>query len=346
MITQDTVLKKAKTDFVSFHGTKYKVNKTYVRRSEQTGQCKLCGLVCAKHGKFECYTRRSSLERGCVKCSRERHSEDSLSTRKRRWLSKCKKVHGNTYDYSKVVYVGSGKKVTLICRMHGSFTQSPIAHARGFGCKECGRERNKDTTVSFLRKAKIVHGSQYTYKKSIYKHSQIKVCISCKYHGDFWQTPNMHLTGQGCPSCKTLNINFYSAKSYTLGNRKVIVQGYEPQALDYLQKIKGLKPNELLVGRELPVIIYKDPVTNKNRKHFPDIYIPNQNRLVEVKSVFTLFNNLLITKRKREAAIKSGYKYSLIVVHSTGEVMLPTRWHLLSETSLRKALLVKKICAR
>ena len=28
-----------------------------------------------------------------------------------------------------------------------------------------------------------------------------KVCIICKVHGEFWQTPHNHLKGYGCKKC-------------------------------------------------------------------------------------------------------------------------------------------------
>ena len=34
-----------------------------------------------------------------------------------------------------------------------------------------------------------------------YIDSMTKVCIICPEHGEFWQTPNKHLNGQGCPKC-------------------------------------------------------------------------------------------------------------------------------------------------
>ena len=33
----------------------------------------------------------------------------------------------------------------------------------------------------------------------------IHVCIICPIHGEFWQTPNNHLFGAGCPTCPQSN---------------------------------------------------------------------------------------------------------------------------------------------
>ena len=57
------------------------------------------------------------------------------------------------------------------------------------------------TTEVFLEKAKQIHGDRYDYSKVEYKGSKNKVCIICPTHGEFWQTPNAHLCGQGCIRC-------------------------------------------------------------------------------------------------------------------------------------------------
>jgi hypothetical protein len=47
-------------------------------------------------------------------------------------------VHGDRYDYSKVRYVKMHTKVTIICKLHGEFTQTPNSHLQGHGCALCG----------------------------------------------------------------------------------------------------------------------------------------------------------------------------------------------------------------
>jgi very-short-patch-repair endonuclease len=56
-------------------------------------------------------------------------------------------------------------------------------------------------TYDFIERAKKCHGDKYDYSKSTYYRSLDKLIIICKKHGEFKQTPNMHLNGQGCPKC-------------------------------------------------------------------------------------------------------------------------------------------------
>ena len=59
----------------------------------------------------------------------------------------------------------------------------------------------RKTTSQFIAEAKAIHGDKYDYSKVEYINTDTKVCIICLVHGEFWQTPNNHLCGCGCPFC-------------------------------------------------------------------------------------------------------------------------------------------------
>lgn len=116
------------------------------------------------------------------------------------FLSECMEVHGSRYDYKKVHYVNALKPVIIICSIHGEFYQTPSKHINGRGCQKCGGS-SLSTTNEFISKANTIHKGRYDYHKVNYQKWNIKVTISCKIHGDFLQSPNKHLCGDGCPKC-------------------------------------------------------------------------------------------------------------------------------------------------
>ena len=120
------------------------------------------------------------------------------------FIKRAEEIHSNKYDYSKVEYKNMQTPVCIICPKHGEFWQRPIVHLNGSGCKECSRE--KKMSFDFIEKAKKIHGDKYDYSKVEYKGSKHKICIICPIHGEFWQTPNMHLRGNGCPRCAKMTI--------------------------------------------------------------------------------------------------------------------------------------------
>lgn len=125
--------------------------------------------------------------------------------KRKKFIEKAIKRHGDKYNYSKVEYVDSVTKVSIICPIHGEFLQTPQAHVRGNGCPECANKKRGDTFRSsgdeFIEKANAVHNGKYVYDKNSYVNAVTKVPILCLEHGTFWMTPTAHLSGQGCPKC-------------------------------------------------------------------------------------------------------------------------------------------------
>ena len=123
------------------------------------------------------------------------------------FIEKALLIHGTTYDYSKVNYIGPHDKICITCRIHGDFWQTPACHIYDRnGCPLCGRDKTANkkrlSTEKFISKSKEIHGDKYDYSKVQYIKSNIKVCIICPSHGEFWQTPNAHTSrASGCPIC-------------------------------------------------------------------------------------------------------------------------------------------------
>jgi very-short-patch-repair endonuclease len=107
--------------------------------------------------------------------------------------------HGSTYDYSEVDYHGVTVKVTIICKEHGNFDQSPRCHLRGKGCIRCSGTYKK-TTEEYIEDAIKVHGLIYDYSQIDCMGSN-QLTIICNKHGEFKQSKYNHLRGQGCPTC-------------------------------------------------------------------------------------------------------------------------------------------------
>ena len=121
------------------------------------------------------------------------------------FINRAKEIHNGKYDYSRVVYIKTSEKVTIVCPVHGAFEQTPHKHLRGQGCKLCGREQTRNGVDEFVRRARIVHGDRYDYSKVVYVATNKKVRIVCRVHGEFLQTPHSHVVlGQNCPMCAAM----------------------------------------------------------------------------------------------------------------------------------------------
>ena len=165
-----------------------------------------------------------------------------------------KEIHGDKYDYSKVEYKKSKEKVCIICPIHGEFWQIPYSHLKGFGCCKCGHEKTNfskfSNTNTFIEKARKIHGNKYDYSKVEYIDSKTKVCIICPEHGEFWQTPNKHLCGNGCQKCARETLwdkrGRISTKAFIEKAIKIHGNKYNYSKVEY----KGAKTNVCIICPE------------------------------------------------------------------------------------------------
>ena len=104
------------------------------------------------------------------------------------------------------------------------------------------------TTNQFIFDAKKIHGDRYDYSKVEYKKSLEKVCIVCPVHGEFWQTPNSHLYGRGCPKCGS------DIASEKISASKKGVKQVHREKKDVINQIKNLYGDKY----DLSKMIYKD----------------------------------------------------------------------------------------
>ena len=110
-------------------------------------------------------------------------------------------------------------------------------------------------------------------------------------------------------------------KKYTMPSGEIRnVQGYEPYALTELLKVYS--EEQIKTDRkDIPRIKYL--CGNKERYYFPDMYIPDDKIIVEVKSVWTYKcknDNIIL---KKEATEKLGYLYDIWIFDGNGKRVSP-----------------------
>lgn len=178
---------------VEVHGDRYDYSRVIYVNSNDPVE-----IICPVHGSFwQGLYQHTAKKTNCPKCFRD---NEKLSQAE--FIGRARHVHGDVYDYDKVVYVHGQIPVTITCRKHGDFTQRANSHLSGNGCKECFLEGNKLTTEEFIENARRVHGDTYDYSKVNYLGNKVEVEIVCPRHGSFWQKPNSHVSSKnGCRLC-------------------------------------------------------------------------------------------------------------------------------------------------
>jgi hypothetical protein len=129
-------------------------------------------------------------------------------------LKRFTEAHGDLYEYDWDTYRIYSEKMSIICRKHGEFQQSARSHGSGRGCRVCvfGQEpenlgKGKIPFDIMLDRFREVWGSEYEYVESSYVDTQQPFTIICENHGEFNKAPFNHLNGQGCPTCRLVDVN-------------------------------------------------------------------------------------------------------------------------------------------
>ena len=198
MIKEEFIIKA-----INIHGNKYDYSKVEYKNCKQ----KVC-IICPEHGEFWQSPEGHYNGLGCPLCANNKRWETRGRKTTNDFISESKKIHGDKYDYSKVIYTNNKSKICIICPEHGEFWQTPYGHLNGNGCPKCkGKKTSKEKMVKFddfLQRAIKIHGNKFNYDKSTYKGLIYKVKIICPIHGEFWQIARSHLKGHGCKKCVKL----------------------------------------------------------------------------------------------------------------------------------------------
>lgn len=184
--TKDEFVKKAR----NVHGLKY--DYAFVEYVNAKTKVK---IICPVHGVFEqTPDKHVNGSCGCPDCAGNK-SLDSDG-----FIWKAMSIHGDKYGYERVDYQGNRVPVTIMCPIHGPFSQLPYNHLQGRGCAKCA-DNVKLSKDEFIERARAVHGDKYGYKHVEYHGNRTVVTITCSVHGPFRQVAGSHLAGCGCPAC-------------------------------------------------------------------------------------------------------------------------------------------------
>lgn len=121
-------------DAIRIHGDKYDYTNTLYKN-----RLSPVVILCPKHGEFTLPQASRHLEgRGCKDCYLEAMFLDP-----KEYIKQANLKHNNFYDYSKMVYIGKKKTITITCPLHGDFTMIAEKHSRGGKCNQCKKQSMK-----------------------------------------------------------------------------------------------------------------------------------------------------------------------------------------------------------
>ena len=118
---------------------------------------------------------------------------------------------------------------------------------------------------------------------------------------------------------KNLKACFKTKKYILPSGKELSCQGYENYAIDRLLNIEKIDEEDILTSRvDVPQCWYKD-TKGVSRRYYIDIFIPSQNRCIEVKSIYTAQVAKDILNIKLVAVKTLNYKVDLWIFDHNGK---------------------------
>ena len=146
---KENFIKKAKL----VHGNKYDYSKV-----EYTGRHEKVCIICPEHGEFWQTPNNHLHGYGCKKCSNR-----SYKYSQEEFITICKKIFGDAYDYTKTIYKTNKDKVIVTCKKHGDFEIRADHLLQGVGCRKCKSSHLENEIRDFLNEHEIPYEEQKTF---------------------------------------------------------------------------------------------------------------------------------------------------------------------------------------
>jgi len=144
-LEQYDVIKK----FEQTHGKRYNYSSVqYINNSTPVE------IICDVHGSFFQSPYEHTSGANCPQCAFSNKSRGSHYTQSR-LIEDFEAIHGQLYNYDKVIFLRIDKPVIITCKKHGDFKQLPYIHKNGSGCPTCAGQ-NLDTKKLLLNLLKLM----------------------------------------------------------------------------------------------------------------------------------------------------------------------------------------------
>ena len=256
----------------------------------------------------------------CGNCNNENKSNKNSMLKKNR-TDFCPKCQNDKYklEYEYIKNEFKKRNFLLLTKQDEYKSNKDLLN---YVCS-CGNQ-SKISLGDLKRERKCIFCKDERYKKTIiekygvpymFQNEQIKEKIketNIKKYGVEYPNQNPDIFKKGLQS------SFKRKEYIDPFGRKYNILGYEDYVLDILfnnEKIEHLYAGD---DENIPIFQYLD-YNNKIHYYYPDIFIPSQNRIIEVKSDYTFEKEKEINMLKG-LEVSNYYLFQIYIVSRKGEI--------------------------
>ena len=258
------------------------------------------------------------------------------------FIRRCNIINIYNDNYDKVKYVDYETEVIITCQKHGDFKITPDNYLYGRRCILCRNERISQfrqlKTEEFIERANKIFNFKYDYSKSDLTNRDEKgrVCIICSEHGEFWITPNTHLSGKSCYKCgriKTIKSRSLKFDNFVERANKIFNFKYDYSKVDLEHRNEK---GEVCIICSIHGEFWQNPTSHllgfgcrkcaaesisKSRQLKFDNFVKRANKIFNFKYIYTKTD---LTNRDEKGRV-------CIICPKHGEFWINPRTHLLGE---------------
>lgn len=199
----------------------------------------------------------------------------------------------------------------------------------GYGAQEIGIKFGYDGAT--IKRILIENDIQFRSMDSMFT-DRVKRKAKDTFFGKYgsWKERNIYLNkkfqekyGDGLTGAMQVGDFFHTQqesgfklKTVVIDGMSVKYRGYELKALQTLLS-EGYDISDIVIGKGVPTIRYSFDGRD-NRVYYPDIFIPKDNRIIEVKSIWTYRRHLDMNLAKEKAVKDAGYIFSFYIMDEDG----------------------------
>ena len=195
------------------------------------------------------------------------------------------------------------------CSLKKATDRSKATIMKNYGVENPGQ------SVSVKKKIQDAWSTKYGGHPKTNKEVQDKWTATCleKYGGHHNQNKEVQAKSEATS---------YHYKTYMMPSGNLVkYQGYEDKALDELVQL--YEEENICIGRSnIPSVDYY--IDDKKHVYFPDFFIKSENKIIEVKSEWTIQLRRGNIEEKALATVKAGYKYE-IWIYNDKKIKVDTR---------------------
>jgi hypothetical protein len=119
--------------------------------------------------------------------------------------------------------------------------------------------------------------------------------------------------------CEKILKSAYKIKEYVLPSGKIVpIQGYENHVIDFL--LTEHSEEDIVISFDIPFEFFYF-LDGAEHRYYPDIFLKSKNKIIEVKSTYTVTQNIQKNIEKQHSVLNEGIGYEVWVVDGDGAIL-------------------------